>query len=395
MLSILALVLVSAQNCEAFAFSPAKLSRLAWTVCSATTTKTDFATVSKTPSGDIENAFEDMMNESKHSVYGNSLITEDEVLGMHKAWGDGLVAIATTFDEKGYEAAKALGQAVLDGAYGYAKGIPVLFKPTLASGSQTFRLTNEGALSYFVGGNEKYPNDKGFAIQGWRKVESFPAGILLLGNVAISMGNVHCTNKDGKTTVVDKTWAYKKDDEGNVRIILHHSSLPYNPVNKAAPSTTVITEEEVLAMHKAWGDGLVTIAKTFDEQGFDAAQTVAQSVLDAAYGYAKNIPVLFKPTLASGEQTFRLSNEGALSYFVGGNSAFPSDTGFAIQGWRNVESYPVKILLLGNTALSMGNVICTNKDGKTTMVDKTWGYKKDDEGKLRIVLHHSSLPYSA
>jgi hypothetical protein len=34
------------------------------------------------------------------------------------------------------------------------------------------------------------------------------------------------------------------------------------------------------------------------------------------------------------------------------------------------------------------------KDGKVTTVDKTWKYVKDDAGKLRIVLHHSSLPYS-
>ena len=30
-----------------------------------------------------------------------------------------------------------------------------------------------------------------------------------------------------ETTIVDKTWAYKKDNEGNV-IVLHHSSLPYS-----------------------------------------------------------------------------------------------------------------------------------------------------------------------
>jgi hypothetical protein len=29
------------------------------------------------------------------------------------------------------------------------------------------------------------------------------------------------------------------------------------------------------------------------------------------------------------------------------------------------------------------------------MVDKTWGYVRGPDGKLRIVLHHSSLPYSA
>lgn len=161
-------------------------------------------------------------------VSSSSLITQEEVLAAHKAWGDGLCLIAKTHEEKGYEAAKKVAQQVLDAAYGYAKGVPVLFKPTLASGEQTFRLTNEGALSYFVGGFDKYPKDSGFAIQNWRKVESKPAGILLLGDTALSTGNVYCTNKSGKTTVVDKTWGYMKDDEGNVRIILHHSSLPYS-----------------------------------------------------------------------------------------------------------------------------------------------------------------------
>ncbi len=162
-------------------------------------------------------------------VSSSTLITQEEVLAAHKAWGDGLCLIAKTHEEKGYEAAKKVAQQVLDAAYGYAKGIPVLFKPTLASGEQTFRLTNEGALSYFVGGFDKYPKDVGFAIQGWRKVESKPVGILLLGDTALSTGNVYCTNKKGVTTVVDKTWGYQKDDEGNVRIILHHSSLPYSP----------------------------------------------------------------------------------------------------------------------------------------------------------------------
>jgi hypothetical protein len=160
-------------------------------------------------------------------VSSSSLITEAEVLAAHKAWGEGLVTIAKTYEERGYDEAKKVAQSVLNVAYGYAKGIPVLFKPTLASGNQTFRTTEEGALSYFVGGNPKYPNDAGFAIRGWRKVESYPAGILLLGNTALSTGNVHCIDKDGKCTIVDKTWGYEKDNEGNVRIILHHSSLPY------------------------------------------------------------------------------------------------------------------------------------------------------------------------
>ena len=35
-----------------------------------------------------------------------------------------------------------------------------------------------------------------------------------------------------------------------------------------------------------------------------------------------------------------------------------------------------------------------DKAGKVTTVDKTWGFKKGDDGKVRIVLHHSSLPFS-
>jgi hypothetical protein len=35
------------------------------------------------------------------------------------------------------------------------------------------------------------------------------------------------TDKDGKVTTVDKSWTFKKDDTGTVRIVLHHSSLPY------------------------------------------------------------------------------------------------------------------------------------------------------------------------
>jgi hypothetical protein len=43
----------------------------------------------------------------------------------------------------------------------------------------------------------------------------------------------------------------------------------------------------------------------------------------------------------------------------------------------------------------MGNVILTDKTGKVTTVDKTWQFIRGGDGKLRIILHHSSLPYSA
>jgi hypothetical protein len=161
----------------------------------------------------------------KRSVV-NRAITESEVLAAQKAWGEALVAISTTYDAKGIKPAKALAEKVIDEAYGYQFG-SVLFKPTLTVAPQTFRTTRAGALAYFVGGDPAFPQDSGFALRGWRKVEMKNAGIFISGNTATTMGNAMLTNKQGKITTVDKTWQFVKDDNGKLRIILHHSSLPY------------------------------------------------------------------------------------------------------------------------------------------------------------------------
>jgi hypothetical protein len=154
-----------------------------------------------------------------------------------------------------------------------------------------------------------------------------------------------------------------------------------------------ITEAEVLAAQRAWGEALVQISKDYETAGLAKAKATANAVLDAAYGYQYG-PVLFKPTLTVAPQTFRTTREGALAYFVGDNRNFPEDKGFALKGWRSVEIRNVALQLHGDVALSMGNVMLTDKNGAVTTVDKTWGYVRDDKGALRIVLHHSSLPVS-
>ncbi|NJM51663.1 MAG: phosphoribosyl-AMP cyclohydrolase [Sphingomonadales bacterium] len=162
----------------------------------------------------------------------------------------------------------------------------------------------------------------------------------------------------------------------------------------ATPVYAPITVAEVEAAQQAWGNALVSIAKEYESKGQSAAEKLAGRIIDSAYGYNMG-PVLFKPTLANGEQTFRTTRDGALSYFVGGNSQYANDSGFALKGWRSVEIKNAGILIAGNTAKSMGHVSMTDKDGKVTTVDKTWGYVRDGEGKLRIVLHHSSLPFGS
>ena len=165
------------------------------------------------------------------------------------------------------------------------------------------------------------------------------------------------------------------------------SSLKTTIVNRA------ITESEVLAAQKAWGDALVSISKTYETEGKDAAKALAGKVIDEAYGYQFGL-VLFKPTLTTAPQTFRTTRASALAYFVGDDPAFPRDKGFALNGWRKVESKNIGIFISGDTATSMGKVTLTDKDGNVITVDKTLQFFKDDTGKLRIIVHHSSLPYS-
>ncbi|WP_421919568.1 phosphoribosyl-AMP cyclohydrolase [Marinifilum sp.] len=163
----------------------------------------------------------EMVKESKAHT-----ISEQEVLEVQKIWGEGIVKIGKVYSEKGdYKAAAKKHIADL---YGYNLGT-VLFKPTLAAEKQ-FRTTEEGALSYFVGHNENYPEDHGFAIKPWTNVRWESTGIKTEGNMAIAMGNYFFTPAGGGDEVkVEYTFAYTKDSNGKLRIILHGSHLPYSP----------------------------------------------------------------------------------------------------------------------------------------------------------------------
>lgn len=157
-------------------------------------------------------------------------------------------------------------------------------------------------------------------------------------------------------------------------------------------TNTNVTAEEVESAEQAWGDGLLKISKDYKSDGVKQATLSAESFLDKIYDYGIG-PVLFEPTLTIGNQVFRTTREGALSYLVGGNKKFPNDTGFGLKGWVKYEFKNAAVFINGDMALTMGNVLLTDGNGKVTKVDKTWGFKKDEKGQLRIVLHHLSLPY--
>lgn len=152
-------------------------------------------------------------------------ITEEEVIQAQQVWGDGIVAIGKAFVEKG----DYLGEAVrhIDTLYAYQMGA-VLFKPTKAANVQ-FRLTRRGAVSYFVGGDEAFPEDHGFAVHPWIRVRFENAAMFLHKDYAVAMGNYFFTQTDNTEVKVEYTFGYLKDEKGCLKINLHHSSLPYHP----------------------------------------------------------------------------------------------------------------------------------------------------------------------
>ena len=77
-------------------------------------------------------------------------VTEDDLANALSAWGEGMVSISSAYRQSGYEDARHVAKKIIGDLYGYSMG-SVLFKPTLSGGAHTFRTSEEGALSYFVG----------------------------------------------------------------------------------------------------------------------------------------------------------------------------------------------------------------------------------------------------
>ena len=155
-----------------------------------------------------------------------TVITEQEVLDAQKAWGEGIVKIGKVYLEKGDYKTAAIEH--INNFYNYQEGV-VLFKPTLVSEKQ-FRTDFQGALSYFIGGDENYPEDHGFAIKPWSNVRWENIGTKIIGNMAVAMGNYYFTPaKGGDDVKVEYSFAYTKDKDGKLKIILHDSHLPYKP----------------------------------------------------------------------------------------------------------------------------------------------------------------------
>ncbi|CAK0891870.1 unnamed protein product [Prorocentrum cordatum] len=333
-------------------------------------------------------------------------VTREDVIAVQNAWAGAIKKISRIYIENGdyvQAAATAAGELYAYGKY------EVLFKPTKAAQHQ-FRPKAEDAMSYFVGCKaveHGYAEDGGFAINGgmgWSDCVYDNHQIDLNCHVAIAMGNYYFTcATTGEKPKVEYTFGYQRCDDGKVRIFLHHSSVPYDVSGKAADprghlaaSTAAVTREDVIAVQKAWAGAIKQISRIYMENG-DYVQAAATAAGEL-YAYGK-YDVLFKPAKAAQHQ-FRPKAEDAMSYFVGCKSVehgCAEDGGFAInggKGWSDCVCDNHQITLNIDVAIAMGNYYFTcATTGEKSKVEYTFGYKRCDDGKVRIFLHHSSVPY--
>ena len=94
--------------------------------------------------------------------------------------------------------------------------------------SQQFRSSKNEFISYFLGQNNVCKEDKGFAIKNWKSIKFENYKIVDLDKYVISMGNYFFEDENNKSLKVEFTFGFIKINNNELKINLHHSSLPYN-----------------------------------------------------------------------------------------------------------------------------------------------------------------------
>jgi hypothetical protein len=152
--------------------------------------------------------------------------TEEEVRKTLDDWAVGVLSINQA--KLNGEDYAAIAESFLEDAYNFDDGL-VLFKPTLSS-TVPFRTTLEGALSYFIGENPAFPEDTGFALKPWTSIAFDFVGMIFDENRAILQTQAHFTASDSSVTTAYFSMSLTRSSKkSNLKIDLHHSSLPYSP----------------------------------------------------------------------------------------------------------------------------------------------------------------------
>ena len=150
------------------------------------------------------------------------MISAAEVTAAQDSWGNAVVHVGAAPD---WNTAHARAVELVERHYRLDGSL--LFCPTKAKDIQ-FRNHIESAVSYFVGDNDSFPEDKGFALEPWTSVRFENTGVVIRGQTGIAMGNYFFGKADGSETKVEYSFVYVRDAAGQLKIQLHHSALPFS-----------------------------------------------------------------------------------------------------------------------------------------------------------------------
>lgn len=148
-------------------------------------------------------------------------------------------------------------------------------------------------------------------------------------------------------------------------------------------------KKKVLIIQQEWADGIINIGKAFlDKKDY---LDVTNKFIDNLYIF-DNGKALFKPTQASQRQ-FRRNKAEFISYFIGHNKTSDEDKGFALEPWKSIYFDNFDTLNYDNFFISMGNYYFTDYIDEKIKVEYSFGYILNKENNLKIIFHHSSIPY--
>ena len=146
-------------------------------------------------------------------------------------------------------------------------------------------------------------------------------------------------------------------------------------------------EEDIISIQKEWASGIVKMGELSNDR--DSLESFTSDFLDKIYDFQNQ--VLFKPTKAANEQ-FRNSKGSAYSYFiVGDDRECQEDNGFALSKWTEILFDNSNIIINEDIAIAMGNYTFKN-EGSKIKVEYSFVYKNYGN-QIKIILHHSSIPY--
>ena len=151
----------------------------------------------------------------------------------------------------------------------------------------------------------------------------------------------------------------------------------------------MITKDKIIQIQDKWSSSMIKISSFRDN--YKLCLQYTDDFLNELYAFDVGI-VLFKPTQANDEQ-FRFTKEKALSYFIAGEKKVcQEDSGFALHPWKQITFKNLAYNIENNIAFAMGNYYFTDLNDIDLKVEYTFGYKLINE-KIKIFLHHSSLPF--